>query len=160
MNDLQLRDIHLPDAILWWPPALGWWLLVISLPLIIAGMIVLRRWLKHQSAKKRSIIEFRQIIRGFEAQQDATLFIGQISTLLRRILITYQGRNQTAGITGDRWIDELNELVVERCFSDEQESLLRHGQFQRNIEFDSQALIASCERWIKALPRSQKHVPA
>ena len=160
MNDLQLRDIHLPDTIIWWPPALGWWLLAIGLPILIAGMIFLRRWLKHQSVKKRSIIEFRQITRSFEDQQDAGLLIGQISTLLRRIVITYQGRDQAAGITGDHWIDELNELVVERCFNDEQESLLRHGQFQRNFDFDSQALIASCERWIKALPRSQKHVPA
>ncbi len=160
MNDLQLRDIHLPDAILWWPPALGWWLLVIGLPLLIAGMIFLRRWLKHQSAKKRSLIEFKQIARNFEDQQDSTQLVAQISTLLRRILITYQGRDQVAGITGDRWIDELNSRVVERCFNDEQESLLRHGQFLRNINFDSQALIASCERWIKALPRSQKHVSA
>jgi len=160
MNDLQLRDIHLPDVTLWWPPAPGWWLLVVGLPLLISGLVFLRRWIKHQSAKKRSLIEFRQIIRNFEDQQDSGLLVSRVSTLLRRILMTYQGRDQVAGIAGERWIDELNDLVVERCFSDEQERLLRHGQFQRNIEFDSRALIDSCERWIKALPRSQKHASA
>ena len=160
MNDIELRDIHLPDVTLWWPPALGWWLLVVGIPLTLVALIYIRRWVKHQSAKKRSIIEFRQITRSFEAEQDPSLLIGQISTLLRRILITYQGRDQAAGITGDRWIEQLNELVAERCFSEEQESLLRHGQFQRRIEFDSRGLIASCERWIKSLPRSQKHATA
>ena len=34
MNELQqlpLRDIHLPEAVSWWPPAYGWWLLVVLL---------------------------------------------------------------------------------------------------------------------------------
>ncbi len=160
MNDLQLRDIHLPDVTLWWPLAPGWWLLIVGLPLVIIGLIYLRRWLRHQSAKKRSLIEFRQIVQNFEDHQDSALLISRLSTLLRRILITYQGRDQVASITGDRWIDELNKLVVRRCFGDEQERLLSQGQFQRNIDFDYQSLVSSCERWIKALPRSQKHASA
>ena len=162
MNDLQLqlRDIQLPDVSLWWPPALGWWLLVFGMPLVIAGLIYLRRWLKHQTAKKRSLIEFREIIQRFEDQQDSGLLISQVSTLLRRILMTYQGRDKIAGMTGDQWIAELNHLVVDRCFSDELEGLLKRGQFQRDIDFDNGALISSCERWIKALPRSQKHASA
>ena len=28
-NALPLRDLHLPDAIGWWPPAPGWWVLFV-----------------------------------------------------------------------------------------------------------------------------------
>ena len=31
MNELQLRDIHLPESSLWWPPAPGWWILALLL---------------------------------------------------------------------------------------------------------------------------------
>jgi len=37
-NTDSLRDIHLPDAISWWTPAIGWWIL---LALVIAAFIVL-----------------------------------------------------------------------------------------------------------------------
>ena len=30
-TQLDLRDIHLPEAIGWWPPAIGWWLLADTL---------------------------------------------------------------------------------------------------------------------------------
>jgi hypothetical protein len=30
----QLKDIHLPDDISWWPLAIGWWLLITILPTI------------------------------------------------------------------------------------------------------------------------------
>ena len=36
MNQPELRDIHLPDPLSWWPPAIGWWLLVIGSLALVA----------------------------------------------------------------------------------------------------------------------------
>ena len=41
MEPLPLRDIHLPEPVGWWPPAIGWWLL----PVCVLGLIVLLIWL-------------------------------------------------------------------------------------------------------------------
>ncbi|MGH8222486.1 MAG: DUF4381 family protein, partial [Woeseiaceae bacterium] len=27
-QQIPLRDLHLPEAVGWWPPAPGWWLLI------------------------------------------------------------------------------------------------------------------------------------
>ena len=35
----QLRDIHLPEAISWWPLAPGWWLLIISGGLFVGWLL-------------------------------------------------------------------------------------------------------------------------
>ncbi len=158
MNEIPLRDIHLPEAVSWWPPASGWWLLLMALIVLVLGSVFLWRWMKHKSLRKLSVIEYKNIVENFDQQQDSRLLLSQLSTLLRRILMSYLGRNHNAAITGDGWIKQLNTLARENCFSEEQEFLLSRGQFQRNLDFDCLALLDSCESWIRALPRSQTRV--
>ncbi|MCP4488557.1 MAG: DUF4381 domain-containing protein [Gammaproteobacteria bacterium] len=158
MNEITLRDIHLPEAVSWWPPAPGWWLLLMALVALMLGSFFLWRWMKHKPLRKLSVIEYKNIVNNFHQQQDSRLLLSQLSTLLRRILMSYQGRNNNASIIGDDWIKQLNLLANKNCFSAEQENLLSRGQFQRDLDFDSLALLASCEHWIATLPRSHQHV--
>ena len=53
----QLRDIHLPEAIGWWPLAPGWWLLIIlvCLGLITLARLFLRR--RQASAYRRQALQ-------------------------------------------------------------------------------------------------------
>ncbi len=158
MNEIPLRDIHLPEAVSWWPPAPGWWLLIVALVVLVLGFIFLWRWIKHKPLRKLAAIEFNNIVANFGQQRDSRQLLGQLSTLLRRVLMNYLGRNSSAAVTGDDWIKQLNMLADKNCFNAEQEALLSRGQFQQELDFDSHALLNSCERWIKALPRSQQRV--
>lgn len=160
MNELELRDIHLPDVALWWPPAPGWWILLIVVIVLLFALPHLWRWMRHQSMNKLSQNEFRQIVKGFELHQDQRQLVTDLSILLRRIVMSYRGRNETAGMTGNEWLSQLLGLVETPCFNDDQQQLLSCGQYARNIDVDSDALIKSCERWIKALPRRSRHVSA
>ena len=47
----QLKDIHTPDAIGLWPPAIGWYLVLIFLiaVLVLAGVMLWRRCLLYTS---------------------------------------------------------------------------------------------------------------
>ena len=47
----ELRDIHLPEAVGYWPLAPGWWLLLVS-ALVLAGLIVwtVRRYRRNATA--------------------------------------------------------------------------------------------------------------
>lgn len=158
MNEIPLKDIHLPDMLLWWPPAIGWWVLLILIVGLVVGLPYLWRWLKHKSLKKLSIAEFKTITKTFDQKEDRRKLVGELSMLLRRILMSYRGRHDTAALSGENWVEHLNKLVAVPCFSDEQELLLARGQYQRDPEFDTDSFMRSCERWINALPRRSNHV--
>lgn len=160
MNELVLRDIHLPDVPLWWPPALGWWILLIAIIALLLVLPRLWRWLRHQSMKKLSHKAFKQIVTDFHQHQDQRQLVAELSILLRRIMMSYLGRKQIAGQTGNEWAKQLVDLVETPCFSDDQQRLLTHGQYAREVNIDCNALIQSCESWIKALPGRPQHVSA
>lgn len=160
MNELELRDIHLPEVALWWPPAPGWWILTVVVIVLLFALPHLWRWMRHRSMKKLSKTEFRQIVKGFEQHHDQRRLVAELSALLRRIVMSYRGRYQSAGLTGSEWLKQILGLVETPCFSDGQQQLLTSGQYARDIDVDSDALINSCERWIEALPRRPQHVSA
>ncbi len=94
----QLKDIHTPDPISWWPLAPGWW---ISLLLIIAIAVFLyRKWqqsqsnhpaflhaqtvlhqLKTRSANKQNLIEAIHILRRLSNQFNPDKHLASLSTL-------------------------------------------------------------------------------
>lgn len=50
--ELPLRDIHLPEAVSWWPPAIGWWLLA----LLMAGVVFYALWFYKRQMKPKRIV--------------------------------------------------------------------------------------------------------
>ncbi len=160
MNELVLRDIHLPDVALWWPPAPGWWILLFAVILLLFLIPRLWRWMRHQSMKKRSRNAFKQIRKDFNQHRDQQRLVSELSILLRRVSMSYQGRQHTAGLTGSAWLQQLTDLVETPCFSDDQQKLFIHGQYARDVDIDCESLIENCERWIKSLPGRARDVPA
>jgi hypothetical protein len=57
---LPLRDIHLPAAISWWPPAPGWWLLAIALTLGPLSVGLWWRW-RQRTRLRRDLLPVAQV---------------------------------------------------------------------------------------------------
>lgn len=163
MNELPLKDIHLPEEILWWPPAPGWWLLLILVIIFVSYLPRLLRWLRWKPVKTHSLRELARIRadmdradigNGLEQQRVSQ----EISILLRRTVISYCGRVIGASVTGKNWVEQLNRLAGDECFTAEQNEWLSIGQYQPSARCDLESMLHSCESWIKALPRRNPDV--
>jgi hypothetical protein len=160
MNPPQLRDIHLPDANLWWPPAPGWWAGLALLVLLALLLPHLLRWLRHKPVKRLSLRQLEQIRRDHRQGQNDRVVLGEITRLLRRVTISYYGRAATAATTGEQWLRQLQQLAPGKGFSAEQLELLTRDRYRAQAEFDIDALLLACERWLRGLPRSGNRVSA
>ncbi len=109
----QLRDIRGLDDISWWPPAPGWWLLLLGL--VAAAWLLLKVFphlrppvlvgLTWRWDAARRLRDLRRRVRKQEAKQSAA----ELSELLRRIAMARRGRDACAGLTGKEWLAWLAE---------------------------------------------------
>ncbi|WP_299593865.1 DUF4381 domain-containing protein [uncultured Microbulbifer sp.] len=105
----QLKDIHEPAQIGWWPLAPGWW--------ILAGVIIIllfaASWLLLRAHKKRLRNRYRaEGVRLLNALDlDAPRVVEEINILLKRVAVVTFGRDTCAPLTGQRWIQFLESTV-------------------------------------------------
>lgn len=157
-NTDSLRDIHLPDAISWWPPAIGWWIL---LALIIAAFILipkLYRRITYTSLNKVANITFQKIIAEYEENKNDSTFVIATSQFLRQTAMSYYGRNEVAQLTGDKWLQALNNITEQDHFSNEIKQTLVNAPYQKNISIDAEQLINTVQSWLDKLPKQPKRL--
>lgn len=112
-----LRDIRDIPAIPWWPPAPGWWLLLLAM---IALVYSVWRWRAPLSLRVPipgitlgtwrwdAAAALRHLKRRAREGGDAKKLAGELSELLRRIAMARLGRPACAGLTGQAWLDWLS----------------------------------------------------
>jgi hypothetical protein len=116
-EQIPLRDLHLPEAIGWWPLAPGWWV-VVALLAIGAGFLI-RRYLQvwaRGAARRHALQALGQITADFEQHHDTVTFSANLSELLRRTMLAYAPRQEVAGLTGDQWLAWLDRDFDEPRF--------------------------------------------
>ena len=135
---LNLRDIHLPDAVSWWPPAPGWWVSAILLLIIIVGSGLFIRMIIAPSIIKSAKVEIEHIISLYGTHDDQLRLVQDLSIALRRIGISYLPRDHAAGVLGRAWYDELNRLTKKQPLSDEVIQILLAAPYQKDLQLSEQ----------------------
>jgi hypothetical protein len=150
-SQLGLRDIHLPDAISWWPLAMGWWMIVAA-ALVVALVVIVRyaRLWRHRAAQRA----LRDTIAAIQSGADPSDCALDASTILRRFAMTMAADGkEIAGLVGNAWLDYLDSRWDRSEFTGDSGQLLLWSPYQPPrgpAPEESLALCELCMDWVKA----------
>jgi hypothetical protein len=147
-NELPLKDIHLPEAITWWPLAIGWWVLIVVIIAAIYGCYLLFKRLTRRTATKDATLVLQGIKQ--QANDDVLRTIKELSACLRRVAISLDSREEAASLVGDAWLAYLDNSMDGEPFKTGVGRLLVDAPYQRSATkaVDVDALITLCEAWL------------
>ncbi|MEM7433344.1 MAG: DUF4381 domain-containing protein [Pseudomonadota bacterium] len=116
-EQIPLRDLHLPDAISWWPLAPGWWGLfaIIAIVFFFWLHFYLRRRAKG-APRRFALRELDRLADDYRQDRNAVRFGARASELLRRTMLAYAPRTDVASLTGDAWLEWLDRDLARPVF--------------------------------------------
>jgi len=153
---LPLRDIHLPNDISWWPPAVGWWIVTGLLLLLIALVVWLYRRYQGHRLQREALQALNSIQDQFDNERDEQRLIQSLSVWLRRVCISYYPAAEVAGLTGIDWLQFLDKNLSEtsspQAFSEGVGRLILSAPYRKRSTVNGPELLALCRTWIMKFP--------
>jgi hypothetical protein len=153
-EQLPLRDLHLPEAIGWWPPAPGWWVLfgLLATALLYAALLARRRW-RYNRPRRLALRELARVERAHADRPDPVRLGICLSELLRRAALAYTPRNPVAGMTGRQWLEWLDRGLEGRPFTEGPARWLGELPYRRSgtdrLDVDAKALIEAVRQRLR-----------
>lgn len=137
----QLKDIRLPEAISWWPPAPGWWLL---LGVVLGVFMAVLGW-RFQHRRRVKVAALHALANV--ADNDSSALAAELSALIRRVAIQQYGET-VATLSGQQWADFLTQhQVMDRHIA----AYLAYAPYAAKpmqAPVAAQTLIAATEQWL------------
>lgn len=155
----QLADIHLPAEIGFWPPALGWWVLLILFlaAAVFAGIRLLRLWQRKRRCTF-ALAELEKCYNAYRKTQTDTSetegklnLVNDVNAVLRRVALKHFPDSQVASLGGGQWVSFIREHGNAQLLDEELAVALAQGRFARECHVDTEQLHAMAQHWIKGL---------
>jgi hypothetical protein len=138
----ELKDIHLPEAVSWWPLAPGYWIsLAIIILIALISLALYWQWKKHWRYIKAANNEFDDLVFNNHDDKD---FLHGTSVFIRRYIITRSDEAVINSLQGTQW-----QNYLENYLSNDHAQLLAFDQYKPDVNYDKQALIDDVKNLIK-----------
>lgn len=142
----DLKDIHYPASVSWWPLAPGWYLLIaLLIGLLIVGVIYFIG--AYKKYKLRRIV--LQELANLRQQNTDKNIAAELSILLKRVAITYYPAHEVASLNGHAWLTFLDTHGKTTAFSQGVGKLLLSSPYQKNSPQHINELFKLSENWIR-----------
>lgn len=141
-DQLVLRDVHVPASPSWWPPAPGWWVVVV---VALAVALALLAW-SHRRRKR--LQAWQKLFDDACTLPQANEQLAAMSELLRRASRKVDRHADT--LEGEAWLRFLDGDASKKNrrpdFADGTGRLLLDGGFRREVDASQLASVKSLAR--------------
>ena len=159
----QLADIHLPEPVSYWPPAIGWWILaaiaLVLLVILIRKLVAIRR---QQKICQYALAELDRCYDAYSQAEPATLeqsrldYVNQFNTVVRRVALVHYPQANVASLDGAAWVDFIRQKGESSLMTKEIAAALQYGRFQKKCDVDVDAMQGFGLQWIESLYKGGK----
>jgi uncharacterized membrane protein len=154
----QLRDIHLPETISWWPLAPGWWVLIILLGLVTGWIIFKAVQRKRANLYRRQalakLLEIEQSLMENEpSAENLRAPLADIFVVLKQTANIAYPNQQASSLSIEKFIGFLQISCVTSIFTDLPDNLSSalyssSDQQTGNLQSLNIKVLASAKTWV------------
>ena len=149
----NLKDIHLPPTVSWWPPAPGWWILAV---LFVLLAVFCGCWFRRWYELRRPKIEALRVLKDLQVQHEifpaALTTLRALSQLLRRTALSFYNQEEVASLQGVDWLNFLDKTGQTTEFTEGVGNIFGGNLFHPEPDFDLEVLFPLVSKWVKECP--------
>jgi len=150
----QLRDIHPPEAVNWWPLATGWWI-IIGLIALIALLLLIRFLLKrhHYRFVRFASAELHQL-----RKSDDPRWLAKSHNVMRRLGLCYVDEELAGSMNQQQWMQFLQDTQGQQL-SNETIAVfvdLPYKPATASDDVDKDSVMRDIINWAEQLPEQVK----
>ncbi len=155
-NLQNLHDIVASPPVSWWPPAPGWYVLILVIFIVLIWRVWRwrKKWLKN-AYRRMALSELSGLMQRLKNRADRVSALRDLTTLLKRTALATWPREDVARLSGPDWLDFLDRTGGTNEFSNGPGRLipaLAYGdteKIQAIGEDQISELIQLIEHWVK-----------
>lgn len=136
-----LRPLHAPPEVSWWPPAPGWWALLV----LVFALVLLALWWRRPNRVQQAALRELERVRRLQGPQQ----LAALNRLLKRYALACWPRAEVAGLSGRGWLEFLDAHGGQGRFSAGAGNALLHGPYAAQVNIDP-ALLDLVREWVRA----------
>ncbi|OED38439.1 hypothetical protein AB833_19875 [Chromatiales bacterium (ex Bugula neritina AB1)] len=146
---LQMRGLHLPEPVSFWPPAPGWWFsgIIITLLFALLCLVLIRRCSRNQQTGGATV-ELNLCLREWRSDFDTDAYLGRVNVLLKRVAIEHHGRSCVARLYGSAWVDWLDSKSADPLSGVLREALA-DGCYQAGYPVEVEEIHREIQLWFR-----------
>ena len=149
----DLQDIHLPDPIGFWPPAPGYWLLLVLVILLIVALGLWWHRAHLRNAYRRAALkQLTQIEQAYRQHHNNQRLASELNQTLKQVALAVYPPHTVAGLSHEDWLQFLDQqLAADQPLFDTTigAQLITAAYAPNQNDLNSTALIKLCETWVK-----------